>query len=165
MKKVLITLSMLPILISCGSDLDVVKNGYINNYGTTSIGNALDGWSNCQSSYWDEFITDNGTRIVEFSCEHFTQQCFKKVKNQLYGEAAPTPDHLAIISGTQFFQFTINHDNTFQLDNVQIEYIWKDGKQLTDSQNPIQQLARVYNDLSACNSESALFASQFSSAL
>ena len=54
--------------------------------------------------------------------------------------------YLDIKSNTQIFQWTINKDDTFQIDNVQVETVWADGKKFSDSQKPMEQLQGVYDN-------------------
>jgi len=53
---------------------------------------------------------------------------------------------LDIKSNKQIFQWTINKDDTFQIDNVQVETVWTDGKEFLDSQKPMEQLESVYDN-------------------
>jgi hypothetical protein len=71
MKKLIFGFSMLLILVGlsgCGSDIDIVKNGTINFNETTTVGKALDNWSNCQQSKWESFKTNNEAIVVQFTC-------------------------------------------------------------------------------------------------
>ena len=41
---------------------------------------------------------------------------------------------------------TINKDETFQISNVQIEFVWVDGTKSELSQKPVEQLEVAYNN-------------------
>jgi len=69
-----------------------------------------------------------------------------KVKSLLSKKEQEKASYLDIKSNTQIFQWTINKDDTFQIDNVQVETIWSDGKKFSDSQKPMEQLQSVYNN-------------------
>lgn len=145
MKKLLIILSAIVFLNGC-SDIDNVKSGVMDFDQTITVGEALDNWKSCRKTHWEEFETDNGVKVVEFSCEHKVNDYFDKVKKLLSKENQSDADVLDVVSNTQIFQFTINKDLTFQIDNVQVKTVWKDGKFFEDSQKPIKQLADAYKN-------------------
>ena len=67
-----------------------------------------------------------------------------KAKSLLSEEKQARAKHLDIASNIQTFQFTINQDDTFQIDNVQDKITWQDGTSFEDSQNPVEQLETAY---------------------
>ncbi len=136
-------------LTGCGSDIDLVKNGTMNFNQTTTLGKVLDNWKSCKSIEWEEFETDNGVKVVQFTCEHKIDDFIDKVKDLLSQKAqVEYADALDIASRIQTFQFTINQNNTFQIDNVQVKTTWNDGTSFGDSQDTIAQLETAYaNDL------------------
>ncbi|RUO22998.1 hypothetical protein CWE09_13790 [Aliidiomarina minuta] len=149
MRKVLLIAAVFLTLVGCGSDTDFVKNGTMNFNSTITVGKALDSWKSCEESGWEEFKTDNGVRVVQFSCQHRIGQFFTEMKSLLSESDRAEVDHLDVIANVQTFQFTLNQDDTFQIDNVQVKTTWMDGTSFKDSQEPIEQLEMVYaNQLS-----------------
>lgn len=130
-----------------GGDISLVKNGIMKFNKTITIGEAFDNWQNCETKKWDSFETSNHTRVVEFVCEpKNVSEYFNKAKSLLANENKDFPE-LDIKSNKEIFQWTINKDGkTFQLDNVQVVTIWKDGKKLVSPENPIEALKSVYNN-------------------
>lgn len=146
MKKIFLIAPIVMALTGCGSDLDLVKGGIMEFNKTTTLGKALDSWKSCESRNWEEFETDNGVKVVQFACQHKVTQYMSKAKSLLSEEEQAKADHLDIVSNVQTFQFTVNQDDTFQIDNVQVETTWKDGKSYKDSQKPIEQLETAYKN-------------------
>jgi len=133
-------------LTGCGGALDLVKNGVMDFNQTTTLGKALDNWKSCEQRNWKEFETDNGAKVIQFSCQHKIAQYMSKAKSLLPQKKQDEAGHLDIISNVQTFQFTVNQDDTFQIDNVQVKTTWKDGKSLDDSQKPVEQLKKAYQN-------------------
>lgn len=147
MKRVVLGVAIASLLAGCGSDVDIVKGGVMDFNQTTTLGKVLDNWKSCQNSKWDAFETENGIRVVEFSCTHEIAPFIKKIKS-LSSEKDRNSKGLDIVSNTQTFQFTLNQDDSFQIDNVQVTNVWGDGTSFTDSQKPIESLETAYsNDL------------------
>ena len=144
MKKVLFAIPLALALTGCGSDIDLVKGGVMEFNQTTTLGKALDNWESCESREWEEFETDNGIKVVQFTCQHKISQYMSKAKSLLSEEKQAKAKHLDIASNIQTFQFTINQGDTFQLDNVQDKITWQDGTSFEDSQNPVEQLETAY---------------------
>jgi len=136
------------ILIGCSnSDIDSVKNGVMNFNKTITVGEAFDNWNDCEDSKWDAFETDNHIHVVEFTCEKKgVKEYMNKVKSFLPKKEQAKASYLDIKSAKEIFQWTINKDNTFQIDNVQTETVWSDGKKYSASQDPMEQLESVYNN-------------------
>lgn len=121
MKKLLLAVPMTLALAGCGSDIDLVKGGIMEFNKTTTLGKALDNWKSCENREWEEFKTDNGVKVVQFTCQHKVEQFMSKAKSMLSKEDQARAEHLDISSNIQTFQFTINKDKTFQVDNVQVK--------------------------------------------
>jgi len=148
MKKALLITSIAIALSGCGSDTDLVKGGTMKFNKTTTLGQALDTWKSCKENSWNDFKTESGMRVVEFSCAHKISAYMEKAKNLLPKEKQAEADQLDITSLTHTFQFTLNQDDSFQINNVQSETVWADGKSLTDSVKAMDQLKAAYsNDL------------------
>lgn len=144
MKKVLFAIPLALALTGCGSDIDLVKGGVMEFNQTTTLGKALDNWESCESREWEEFETDNGIKVVQFTCQHKISQYMSKAKSLLSEEEQAKANHLDIASNIQTFQFTINQGDTFQIDNVQVKTTWQDGTSFEDSQKPVEQLETAY---------------------
>ncbi|RUO30388.1 hypothetical protein [Aliidiomarina soli] len=144
MKKLLFGAPIILALTGCVSDTDFVKNGTMDFNGTITVGEALDSWKSCERREWEEFETDNGVQVVQFSCQHKIDQFISRTKSLLPENELEDADHLDIDSNLQIFQFTINRDQTFQIDNVQIRTTWADGTSFEDSQEPVEQLQTAY---------------------
>lgn len=118
-------------LAGCGSGLDKVKSGVLEFNKTITVGQALDNWKSCASREWKEFKTDNGVQVVEFTCN----QNIAAYAEQLRAGNPSAPNlkllYLDIASNKTIFQFTLNKDDTFQVDNVQIVTNWADGTSFT----------------------------------
>lgn len=144
MKKVLLAAPVILALAGCGSDIDLVKDGVMEFNQTTTLGKALDNWKSCENREWEEFETDNGVKVVQFTCQHKITQYMSKAKSLLSKEDQAKADHLNIASNLQTFQFTINQGDSFQIDNVQVKTTWQDGTSFNDSQKPVEQLETAY---------------------
>lgn len=139
-------------MAGCNSDIDLVKNGVMNFNKTITVGEAFDNWNDCANSKWDSFETDNHIKVVEFTCEKKNvKEYFSKLKSFLSKKKQKKADYLDVVSNKQIFQWTINKDDTFQIDNVQVETTWSDGKKFSDSQKPMEQLQSVYNNETTFN--------------
>ena len=134
-------------ITGCSNDTDLVKDGVMNFNKTITVGEAFDNWNNCEDSKWDSFETDNHTRVVEFTCEEKgAKEFMNKVKSFLSKKEQEKASYLDIKSSTTIFQWTINKDDTFQIDNVQSEIVWSDGKKSSKSLKPMEELNSVYNN-------------------
>ena len=144
MKKVLLVVPVILALAGCGSDVDLVKSGVMEFNQTITLGKALDNWKSCEKREWEEFETDNGIKVVQFTCQHKVAQYMIKVKSLLSKEDTAKTDHFDFASDIQTFQFTINQDDTFQIDNVKVKMTWEDGTFIENTQEPIEQLETAY---------------------
>lgn len=157
MKKLFLILSTTILLNGC-SDIDTVKNGTLNNYKSTTIGDAFDNYSYALKPKWDSFKTKNGQRIVDVSLElkfppifcNFTSkdkhcnsieglQTFLGLGfgmhvypewNQKVADAGKS-DKCKMpeaYSGNINIQFLINKNNTFETSHVGLEYLIQDKK-------------------------------------
>jgi len=146
--KLFITGLFLSLLVTgCADNTDLVKDGIMNFNKTITVGDAFDNWKDCENSEWSSFETDNKTPVVQFTCEKKgANEYMSKVKSFLSKKEQDKASYLDIKSNKQIFQWTINKDDTFQIDNVQVETVWSDGKKFSDSQKPMKQLQSVYNN-------------------
>jgi len=146
MTKVLLVAPMVLVLVlaGCGGDVDLVKGGVMDFNQTTTLGKALDNWKSCESRDWEGFETDSGIKVVQFTCQHKVSQYMDKAKILLSKKDQSNADHLNVASNIQTFQFTVNQDDTFQADNVQVKTTWEDDTYFDDSQTPVEQLETAY---------------------
>lgn len=152
-KLALVTIFISILLTGCFSEVDTVKSGVMNFNKTITVGEAFDNWNNCQKGEWESFETDNKTKVVQFSCfKKGVKEYMSKAKSFLSEKEQAKASYLDIESNTQIFQFTINKDDTFQIDNVQVETVWSDGKKFSDSQKAMKELERVYENEITFNS-------------
>jgi len=145
--KFFIGLFLALMITGCGNNADLVKDGIMNFNKTITVGDAFDNWKDCENSEWESFETDNNTPVVQFTCrKKGANEYMTKVKSFLSKKEQEKASYLDINSNTQIFQWTINKDDTFQIDNVQVETVWSDGKKFSDSQKSMEQLQSVYNN-------------------
>lgn len=153
MKKGLIAIPFLAVMVGCSSDIDMVKDGVMDFNKTTTLGEALDNWGSCGKREWESFETESGVKVVEFSCYHELSDFMEKARSIRLEKANDEAEYFNIDSMVQTFQFTINKDDTFQVDNVQARTTWNDSTTFEDSQQPVEQLAKAYRNEIAFNAE------------
>jgi len=146
MKKILLALPFALILSGCGSDVDLVKDGVMDFNQTTTLGQALDNWKSCKETNWEFFETDNGVTVVQFTCNHKVSDFIAKAKSFLSKKDLEEAPYLDILSSVDTFQFTLNQDDSFQIDNVQVETAWEDGTKINDSRDSIERLETAYEN-------------------
>ncbi|WP_018402896.1 hypothetical protein [Marinobacter gelidimuriae] len=130
---------------SSSSDTDLIKNGVLEFNKTLTVGEAFDNWGECQQKQWKEFSSDNGQRVVQFNCVARNAAPFmQKVKSILTNESKY--DHFGLSEVTANFQWTINKDDSFQLNYVGTIWKWSDGKAKEVKGEVGQMLNSVYNN-------------------
>ncbi len=142
--KVLLIVPLATTIAWSRSDIDVVKSGVLEISKTLTVGQALDNWRGCENSTWESFTASNGVRVVEFVChrklaEHM--QKFQKLISEInikdvVNEQTLANGFLDIVASIYIIQFTVNVDDTFQVDNLQKRTVWADG---TIYERPIQR--------------------------
>ncbi len=147
LKLLVIGLFLSLIITGCSDDIDIVKNGVMNFNKTITVGEAFDNWNNCEEKKWESFETDNGVRVVQFTCgdKDYTSKYLDKIKSFLPPKKQNT-NYLNLKNMQQIFQWTINKDDTFQIDNVQLEFIWNDDKKFDVPMETIKELKKVYKN-------------------
>jgi len=134
-------------LNGCSDNTDLVKDGVMNFNKTITVGEAFDNWNDCESSEWKSFKTDNNTPVVEFTCEvKDIKEFLNKAKSFLPKKEQSNASYLDIESVTKIFQWTINKDDTFQINNVQSKMVWVDGTKSLTSLKPMKEFRIVYNN-------------------
>ncbi len=167
MKKVLLGVAIgLAILLCIGSfadyNIDLVKNGTMNFNKTLTVGQALDNWEYCTNGKWDNFQTNNGIEVVEFGCEtenlykHFVDKKLNldMLKKEISTLSKPystlkllSLKDIADVKVRYIFQFTLNNDDTFQIDNIQQKYIFQDGIEGQEMPTKYMKLLKIaYNN-------------------
>jgi hypothetical protein len=139
--KVYISLIICMLLAGCGSDIDKVKKGFLGFNKTLTVGQALDNWKSCESKDWKSFTSDNGVRVVDFTCHHKTEDYFSDLKSYMSKSDRKHPTYIDIVDHTQTFQFTLNKDDTFQINAVSVQYTWSDGKNFKGRHEGLEQLS------------------------
>jgi hypothetical protein len=148
MKKIFLTLPFVVALSGCGNDIDMIKNGTIDGYESTTIGKAFDNYSYKLVNRWEKFETKNGQKVVSVKMElrfppfcgedeycnntdglrqflnfgfgaYAYQEWRENVKNDGKSEECKIPE---AYSSNIDFQFTINRDDTFEINYVGCTY-------------------------------------------
>lgn len=123
MATISILTSILPTLdispINYNNSINSVKNGYLDYNKATTVGHAFDNWSSCKKKNWSEFTTKNKINIVEFKC---ITDFGNVVEKDLWGKDK------VYIEKAIIFQFTLNHDGSFQINSIDYSNTPLDGE-------------------------------------
>lgn len=147
MKEAIMATLCATCIAGCGGstgDISAVKNGLLDFNKTLTIGQALDNWKNCQKSEWSEFTSDNGVKVVQFTCSE-KMETYMKTLRSYFEKNDPLISYIPDYD-IKTFQFTINKDGTFQLDNVSDLTKWPDGTENAKNQNPMEQIKIAYRN-------------------
>lgn len=147
MKNILISLKVIflsLLLVGCEgmqSSTSLVKNGTMNFNKTITIGQAFDNWKDCIDRKWNNFETDNGVKVVEFTCN--VQSALdnlpemKKFFITYINQVKSDPDLEKKVNNIEqlanlliTIQFTLNQDDTFQLDYFGLTWIDKEKREI-----------------------------------
>lgn len=133
------------------SPIDTVKDGVLKFNKTITVGEALDNWQNCKTRKWEAFKTNNGMQVVNFTCNLANiDEYIKSIKEGLSQNPKwknlDNIKRLQLESDTITYQFTINKDNSFQLNSVQEKIKWKDGVTYTRDLKPLASMENAYNN-------------------
>ena len=116
---------------------------------TITVGQALDGWKSCKDKLWIEFYTDNRVSVVQFTCNHKVEDLVSAVKSKIpasfKGEKGDD-DCLRVSAIKNDIQFTLNKDDTFQLDNASIIIHWENAISYSTSTDASEQLHLAYSN-------------------
>jgi len=147
MKYKYLSIPLVVMLSGCGNDIDAIKSGVLESNKTTTIGQAFNNWQSCQKTSWESFKTDNGTRVVEFTCDQKIKPYFDKINNFLLAnKQIKDPKTVDLTSLKQTFQFTLNKDDTFQIQNISSQITWSDGRILRDNINDYSIIDSIYKN-------------------
>lgn len=125
------------------NDIEQVKDTVMDMDKSLTVGEAFDNWHDCASRKWEAFETDNGRKVVQFTCD---------VKNvrQYLGEVAQytnvQDDALDVDTQKQIIQWRINKDSTISLSHVGFELIWLDGKFSEGKSNAKEVIHSAYQN-------------------
>lgn len=129
-KYIILTFAVLALVSACSkiSDTDLVKNGVMNFNLAITIGEAFDNWRDCSpNKQWQEFTTNSGQRVVEFSCTDKNAVAFM-AKAKLVLEDESKYDYFDLSEVRYEVQWIINKDDSLQINYIGAIYKWKDGK-------------------------------------
>lgn len=142
-----ISILFLGLLIGC-NDTSQVQNGIMTSNPSITVGDAFNNWDACEKTKWDEFTTDNNMRIVEFSCMDIIKaQVMDELADKYVGmENERREGELKIAYYKYVFQWVINVDGSFEIDNVQQVIVWRDGKKFEDTLDADEQVNLVYQN-------------------
>ncbi len=144
MKKTLSICGIIALLSGCSDNINGVKNGTMEFNKTLTIGQAFDNWNECNPGYWEEFKTDNGVEVVQFTCHVNNASEYAKRVGELVSEE--TEEALDINDSKIVFQWTINKDSTFQVQHAGLEVKWNDGKTYETNIDVLTYLQSIYNN-------------------
>lgn len=131
-----LTFALSSFLVGCSGDVSIVKNSYLDDYKTTTVGLALDNFSFFTTKSWESHKTENGSKVVIFtgelepdfylrSCELLDTDYAKKELMKACRE------HLNLKKITHTITFLVNHDDTIEIESIEITYVFPDGKSTT----------------------------------
>jgi len=145
MRKIIFISSLIALFGFTDADVEIVKNGVFDFNKTITVGDALSNWKSCDKVFWDNFRTENGVRVVEFSCIHKAGDYFKNIE-KIVSRREDVGSNLDIAYTIHRFFFTLNVDQSFQLDNVQAITVWNDETIYQQDSDPFEMLKMVYGN-------------------
>lgn len=69
LKKIILSSSIFIISAYAADNISTVKNSIVNYDKSITIGQAFDKWKQCDSTKWENLVSDNGKKIVEYTCQ------------------------------------------------------------------------------------------------
>lgn len=140
-------------LSGCGNNIDTVKNGVLKYNKTITVGQALDNYEDCETSDWKEFETKNGANIVNFTCNvkgvsSWIEEAQQELQKPDWAATlrAIKDGRMDLKSITKTYQFTINKDDSFQLNSAYETWVWKDGTVYNTEKDMNRALSEAYNN-------------------
>jgi hypothetical protein len=113
-----------------GGDVALVKNGYLGNEKSMTVGKIFDNYKYFKSTTWKSFKSERGQRVVEFNgvidsnkMDEFYKPANYEANNLIYGYRKFNQLVVSI-------QFIINDDNSFKIQGGK-----KTGKLADGSEN------------------------------
>ena len=103
-----------------------------------------------RSKAWEEFKSENGIRVVQFTCvkknvAQVTKMIKETTKDNCKENNSLCPE-FDVTSVKQTFQWTINKDDSFQIEHVGRTITWKDGRYFSDNYDPLEALEQAYRN-------------------
>ena len=136
--------------IRFGEPLNIiyVKEGYLEDYKQTNIGQAFDKWTPCANTAWVEQEASNGITTVIYTC-NMKLKHFKEV-GQKASEAVTGKVDEAFISqvtrASLTIQFLINLDDTFEVNTARWQLSLGEGKEYTPYITANNALDDIYSN-------------------
>lgn len=136
--------------IRFGEPLNIiyVKEGVLEDYKQTNIGQAFDKWSPCANTAWVEQEASNGITTVVYTC-NMKLKHFKQV-GQKASEAVTGKVDEAFISqvtrASLTIQFLINLDDTFEVNTTKWQLSLGEGKEYTPYITANNALDDIYSN-------------------
>ena len=131
MKKIIFIVLGLLVFSGCNNgNVSKVKDGFLDDKKSLTIGEAFDNFKYFKSTKWTEFKTDSGKGIVQVCCVVDIDKVNADAKDKLdmmqliFLKGA---FNTGIIERTYTVQFTINRDDTFEITNIHIKDIMVDN--------------------------------------
>lgn len=129
-KKVVLTASaacVLAVMLSgcTQDDVSLVKGTIMDIDRSLTVGEAFDNWQDCATREWETFETDNGRRVVQFTCDIKNA---KEFYGLMSGYLGTNPVAFSVDYQKQIVQWVVNKDDTVSLSYVGTETTWLDGK-------------------------------------
>ena len=119
-----------------GGGIDTVKDGILNGYESLTVGQALDNYRYCTpgTQKWTLFETENGKKIVQFTCQASTfmesaNRLMRKYANDETPQGIEKLDNVSLADAQNIFQFSLHKDGEgFELSYSGTLLKWKDNK-------------------------------------
>lgn len=131
MKKIIFIVLGLLVFSGCNSgNVSKVKNGFLDDKKSLTIGEAFDNFKYFKSTKWTEFKTDNGKAIVQVYCVVDIDKVNADEKDKLdmmQLKFLKGVFNTVITERTYTVQFTINRDDTFEITNIHTKGIMVDN--------------------------------------
>lgn len=124
------------ILSSCTSSdqdkINSVKNGIMDGHKAITVGQAFDKWSGCKAKTqnWLLTKTDNGTNLVTFTCNS-NLEVFEKAYDVIVGNENGGQENAKYVDLQSIGYkaiWVLNKDDSFELKNVVLNFVWNDDK-------------------------------------
>ena len=149
MKKVYISFITILIffLTGCSNNVDSVKDSTLDFDKSITVGQAFDNYKYFSDTKWEEFKTNNGRQIVEFTGT-FNDKYLDYLNNQFKKAIKKHPEK-AINKAELVVQFIINKDGTFNVFASAFKTFYNDKKKrkYTYTISSINGLlSRIYNN-------------------
>lgn len=133
-------------LVGCG-DKGIVESGVMSSHKSITVGDAFNNWDSCEKTKWEEFKTDSNMRVVEFSCMDIIKPAvMEELTEKFITDQTPQNRKLGIAYFKYVFQWIVNQDESFDIDNVELVILWRDGKKYRSQLDANEQVALVYQN-------------------